>query len=74
MGLLGSYRRLVVHRRVVVNLKSGRAVAGVVTDMDGPLLTVKDATLHEPNAESARVDGTIVVHREDVDFIQTIGG
>lgn len=74
MGHLGSYRRLVVHRRVVVNMKSGRAVEGVVTTIDGPLLEVKDATVLEPNAPSSRVDGAIVVHREDIDFIQTMGG
>lgn len=74
MGLIGSYRRLVVHNRAVINLKSGRAIAGVVTGMDGPLLTVKDAMIHEPDATSARADGSIVVHREDIDFIQTIGG
>lgn len=74
MGLLGSYRRLVVHRRVVVNLKSGRGIEGVVVGMDGPLIVVKDATVMEPNAPSGRVDGEVVVHREDVDFIQTMGG
>lgn len=68
-----AYRRLVVHRRVMVNLRSGRAVSGVVVAQDGPLLQLKSATVHEPGEQGGvRVDGEIVVEREQVDFIQTI--
>lgn len=67
-----AYRRLVVHRRVVVNLLSGRAVEGVLTAQDGPLLCIKDARIHEPGADPAPVDGDVVVERSQVDFIQAI--
>lgn len=66
------FRRFVVHRRVVINLLSGRAVEGVVVDQDGPLLVVKDARLHEPGTEPSGVDGDVVVERSQVDFIQAL--
>lgn len=67
------WRRFVIHRRVVVNLLSGRAIEGVITDRDGPLLLIKDAVLHEPGAQPARMDGEVVVERTQVDFIQAVG-
>lgn len=68
------FRRFVVHRRVVVNLLSGRAVEGVVVERDGPLLVVADARLHEPGAQPQAVDGHVVIERSQVDFIQALGG
>lgn len=68
------FRRFVVHRRVVVNLRSGRAVEGVITDRDGPLLVIADARVHEPGSEPSRVDGRVVIERAQVDFIQSLGG
>lgn len=68
------FRRFVVRRRVVVNLRSGRAVEGVVVAQDGPLLIVKDARIHEPGTEPSPVDGEVVVERSQVDFIQALGG
>ena len=67
-----AYRSVVVHRRVVVNLLSGRAVEGVLVRQSGPLLVVKDARIHEPGAEPAAVDGEIVIERDRVDFIQAL--
>lgn len=64
--------RTVVHRRVVVNLISGRAVEGVLVRQSGPLLHVKDARLHEPGSEPSPVDGEVVVERSQVDFIQAL--
>jgi hypothetical protein len=68
------FRRFVVHRRVVVNLLSGRAVEGVVVERDGPLLVVANATLHEPGAQPHDVDGHVVIERSQVDFIQALTG
>ena len=64
--------RAVVHRRVVVNLLSGRAVEGVLVRQTGPLLHLKDARLHEPEAGSAPMDGEVVIERSQVDFIQAM--
>ena len=64
--------RVIVHRRVVVNLLSGRAVEGVLVRQTGPLLHIKDAVLHEPGAEPSPVDGEVVIERPQVDFIQAL--
>ncbi len=66
------FRRFVVHRRVVVNLLSGRAVEGVVVAQDGPLLVVKDVRVHEPGSQPSQVDGDVVIERSQVDFIQAL--
>lgn len=64
--------RTVIHRRVIVNLVSGRAVEGVLVRQSGPLLHIKDATVLEEGAEPARVDGEIVIERPQIDFIQAL--
>ncbi|QCG77750.1 hypothetical protein QLQ77_gp04 [Gordonia phage Reyja] len=64
------YNALVVHRRVVLNLKSGRAVAGYVTERKGKAFVVRDAQVAEPGVDPVRVDGAVIVHRDDVDFVQ----
>lgn len=68
---MGAFRT-VVHRRVVVNLLSGRAVEGVLVRQTGPLLHVRDARLHEPGADPSQVDGEVVIERSQVDFIQAL--
>lgn len=65
-------RRYVVHRRVVVNLRTGTAVSGVVTGIRGPLLLVRDATVHDGD-QAAPADGVIVVDRANVDYVQAVG-
>lgn len=64
-----AYHRLVVHQRVVVNLKSGTAIEGVVTERTGPLLVIRQATVHD-GRHSAPADGQIVVELGEVDFVQ----
>lgn len=66
-------RRYVMHRRVVVNLRSGTAVAGVVVETRGPLLIVRDATVHDGD-RSAPADGEVVIDRGNVDYIQALRG
>lgn len=63
--------RLVLSRRVVVNLVSGKAIEGVLVRQDGPLLFIKDATWLEGEV-TARIDGEAVVERSAVDFIQAL--
>lgn len=63
---------VVVARRCVVNLKSGRAVDGVLVRKDGPLLFLKNAVLLEQGSEPAAIDGETVVEAVDVDFIQAL--
>lgn len=63
---------VVVARRVVVNLKTGRALDGVLVGRDGPLLFLKNAVLLEEGSEPAAIDGEAVVQSADIDFIQAL--
>lgn len=64
------YKRLHAKPRVVINLLSGKAFSGVVTDSKGPLLVLKSAFLHEGTQDPVQLDGEVVVEKVDVDFIQ----
>ncbi len=66
------FRRLVISRQVVVNLTSGRAIAGALVDQQGPLLVLKSATILEPGSEPINVDGDVIIERSQVDFIQAL--
>ncbi|ALY08850.1 RNA binding protein [Arthrobacter phage Galaxy] len=63
---------VVVARRVIVNLKSGRAIDGVLVRRDGPLLFLRNAVLLEEGSEPAAIDGEAVVEAVDIDFIQAL--
>lgn len=65
--------RALVRRRVVVNTDTGQAFDGILYAQRGPLLILRNATLHEPGAEPARLDGEVVIEREHVEFIQVTG-
>ena len=62
--------RTLIARRVVVNLKSGRGVDGLLVRKSGDLLFMREATALEPGAAPAPIDGETVVQRGDIDFIQ----
>lgn len=59
-------------RRCVVNLKSGRAVDGVLVRRDKGLLFLKNAVLLEQGEEPAAIDGEALVQTVHVDFIQAL--
>lgn len=65
--------RRYVRSRVVVNLKSGSAISGVLYRSDTTLLEIKNPTVHEPGAEPASADGVMVVERVNVDYVQIVG-
>lgn len=69
---LSTPRRTAVRRRVLVNLVDGKAIAGVLWARRGPLLVLKDATLHGPGPEPVPVDGEVLVERGRVDFVQVL--
>lgn len=64
--------RAVAHRRVVINLWSGTAIAGVVTKTTRSYCIVKDAQVIESGSNPTTVDGEIVVDRRQVDYIQAL--
>ena len=68
-----AYRRLALRRRVIVNLKTEKAVRGVLTSKSGPLLEIKDAEVLEGNRPPIPVDGAVLIERSNVDFVQVVG-
>ena len=64
--------RTLMARRVIVNLKSGRGVDGLLVRKSGDLLFIREATALEPGATPQAIDGETVVQRGDIDFIQTL--
>lgn len=69
MHRMFAWRRSALHRRVLVNLKSGTAVAGVLYAKRGPLLILKSAELIEATRVT-KMDGEILIERANVDFVQ----
>ena len=65
-------RHPVLHRRVLVNLKTGKAIAGVLMEDPGPLLVLKDAALFETGSAGTPLDGDVVIERAHVDFIHAL--
>lgn len=64
-------RRFLVHRRVMVNLKTGNAVTGVIVERRPAHLVLRDAELHErATSSSVPMDGCVIIDRVNVDFIQ----
>lgn len=76
MGSLGpmlAYRRLALHRRVIVNLRSGSAISGVLLRTRGPLLELGNAELLEAGRTPIPLDGRQLVERANVEFVQVVG-
>lgn len=61
----------------MINLKTGDAISGVVTDVTvarkskRTTLHVQGALIHSPGADPQPADGTILVDSDNVSFIQT---
>ena len=64
--------RIVKARRVVVNLRSGQAIDGLLTRQQGPLLFLSQATLLEGSDQPTPIDGEAVIERQTIDFIQML--
>ena len=64
------YRHL-RHRRVVVNLLSGRAISGVLTKWRGRIYILRDATVHEGDQQMP-ADGEVLVEKRNVDYVQAL--
>jgi len=65
-------RPLALRRRVLVNLKTGNAVEGVLWTRRRGVLVLKAATLHQPKTAPAPLDGEVLVDRANVDFVQVL--
>jgi hypothetical protein len=66
-----AFRRTYLHRRVVLNLTTGRSFTGVLWAKRGPLLVLRDAAMRD-SGQSFPLDGEIVVERHRVEFVQVL--
>lgn len=65
-----AWRRNVVRRRGIVNLKSGRTFRGILWKQSGPLVVMRQAEMLEAGREPIPVDGEVVIERSEIEFIQ----
>jgi len=61
-------------RLVIVNLKDEQesAIKGVLWKSRGPWLVVRNATALQSGVQPAQVDGEVLIHRSNVQFIQIL--
>lgn len=55
-----------------MNLKTGGTLAGILWEVRGELLTLKDASYIQ-GTSTVTVDGEAVVERSNIDWLQVIG-
>lgn len=67
-----SWKRLAIRRQVIVNLKTGNAIKGILWDQRGGLLILKQALFLTPGGEPSKVDGEALVQVTDIEFTQVL--
>lgn len=67
------WRSVAVSNRVLVSLRSGPSISGILVRARGPLLIVAGASLHEEGAPGpVALDGETVIERGNVAFVQVL--
>jgi small nuclear ribonucleoprotein (snRNP)-like protein len=65
--------RKLERRTVLVNLRNGSAIRGVLLDARAPLLQLANAVLLEPEAkDAAKIDGTAAIDLSQVAWVQVL--
>lgn len=67
-----SYKSIALAKTVLVNLTTGRAFRGVLFEVRGDLLVLRNAEIIEDD-RVVPVEGSVVVERARVEFIQVLG-
>ena len=67
-----SWRRTAVRKRVLVNLKTDKALTGVLWAKRGRLLIIKDTQLLEAGRQPLGMDGEAIIELDNVDFVQVL--
>lgn len=68
------YKRLTYAKKCLVNLKSGSAFRGFLIEATGSIIVLKGAEFIEPGSEIASVSGEVIIEKNNIEFIQVIGG
>lgn len=66
-------QRLMIRRRVLVQLHSGRAFTGVLYRRRGRLVVLKAAEMLEPNNQPTPMDGDVILDRGEIEYVQAAG-
>lgn len=67
-----SYKSMALSKTVLVNLTTGRAFRGVLFEVRGDLLVLRNAEIIEDD-RIVPVEGSVVIERARVEFIQVLG-
>lgn len=57
-----------------MNLRSDKALRGILWNQRGSLLVLKDVELLEPGRQAVGVDGEVIVDAANIDFVQVLDG
>ncbi|MFZ1361451.1 MAG: hypothetical protein WAS05_00755 [Candidatus Nanopelagicales bacterium] len=68
--MAAGWKKLGIHRRILVNLRDGSAVDGILWRELRDLVVLKDARLHESGVEDQSLDGEVVIERAQIRFAQ----
>lgn len=68
------FKKLAYSKRVLVNLKSGAAFRGILTKEFGGVIVLQQADYIEPGSESVSAPGEILIEKNNIEFVQIIGG
>jgi hypothetical protein len=61
-----------VLRSVLLNLKTGEALSGVLWSTNGPWFVLRQASALTVGSKPAAIDGEAVVHRDNIAFVQVL--
>lgn len=67
---MGVFKRVLLLRRVIVNLTDGSSIEGVLYRDPGRILVLKNAIYHEPGSQPVELDGDTVIELDKVLFVQ----
>lgn len=66
-----AFNRTLARKKVIVNLKTDKAIEGICWAQRGSYLVLREAVLHEGN-QAAQIDGEAIVDVSNVDFYQVV--
>lgn len=76
MSFLDRFRPYPILKTALINLKSGTVFRGVIWRRRGPFYVLRDAVILSDRGTKvdggSKVDGEVLVTRDDIDFIQVV--
>ena len=67
--MVRGYGRFAISRRVLVNMKDGSAIEGVLWEDRRPFLVLRNARLHT-HGQSSPLDGEVIIDYAQISFLQ----